>query len=74
MADVTALGRCPYRGCPVRWPDGADALCRDHSDERDARRLLGGFGIEADWDLVIQRSAQDGAPAGAAQDGSPHPP
>lgn len=29
------LGRCPVRGCPVRWPDGVDRRCRDHVDDVD---------------------------------------
>jgi len=27
------LGRCPFRGCPMRWADGVDRLCQPHAGE-----------------------------------------
>ncbi len=35
---MTALPRCPVRGCPVRWtmPGSSDHLCIDHSAEEIA--------------------------------------
>lgn len=38
--DPVPLGRCPSRGCPVRWRTGGDRLCARHAQlagEKPAR-------------------------------------